>query len=36
MAETDLRIDCAEHRDATPDVANANWSTFVRAVANKN
>lgn len=35
LAETDLRIDCPEHRDATPDVANANWSTYVR-VANKN
>jgi hypothetical protein len=30
LGETDLRIDCGEHRAATPEVANANWTTFVR------
>jgi DNA-binding MarR family transcriptional regulator len=35
LAETDLRLDCAEHRGASPEVANANWSTYTR-VANKN
>jgi len=30
LAETDLRIDCGEHRAATPEVANANWATFLR------
>jgi DNA-binding MarR family transcriptional regulator len=35
LAETDLRIDCPDHRGATPEVANANWSIFMR-VANKN
>src|SRR5919109_1612721 len=27
LAETDLRLDCGDHRGATPDVANVNWST---------
>ena len=35
LAETDLRIDCGEHRGATPEVANANWTAFLR-VAGKN
>jgi DNA-binding MarR family transcriptional regulator len=35
LAETDLRNDCGDHRGATPEVANANWSIFTR-VANKN
>jgi len=33
LAETDLRLDCAEHRGATPEVANANWSTYTRVAS---
>jgi DNA-binding MarR family transcriptional regulator len=31
LAEIDLRIDCPDHRGASPEVANANWSIFLRA-----
>src|SRR5688572_33464504 len=30
LSETDLRIDCSDHRSASPEVANANWSIFMR------
>lgn len=35
LAEFDLRIDCPDHRGASAEVANANWSIFLRA-ASKN
>ena len=35
LAEFDLRIDCPDHRGASAEVANANWSIFLRA-AGKN
>ena len=31
LAEFDLRIDCPDHRGASAEVANANWSIFLRA-----
>jgi DNA-binding MarR family transcriptional regulator len=31
LAELDLRLDCGDHRAATPEVANAAWSTFLRS-----
>ena len=31
LGGTDLRIDCSEHRGATPEAADANWSTVLRA-----
>lgn len=30
LADTDLRIDCPGHRDATTEVANANWAVFLQ------
>ena len=35
LADTDLRIDCADHRGASPEVANANWSIFLRSGAGR-
>ena len=31
LAETDLRLDCGDHRAASQDVANAAWQTLTRA-----
>jgi len=30
LAETDLRLDCGDHRAASPDAVKAAWTTFLR------
>jgi DNA-binding MarR family transcriptional regulator len=31
LGDLDLRLDCGDHRGASPETANAAWSTFLRA-----
>jgi len=33
LGELDLRLDCGDHRAASPEVANDAWSAFLRAAA---
>jgi hypothetical protein len=33
LSDLDLRLDCGDHRAALPELANAAWSSFLRAAA---